>query len=156
MNEHTTKSSPGGSGRTALWIVLALALAALAYLTLGLAIPNNPLYSDRDAHGISKYQFLEHCQEQIAEAPEMGEIRSALTAQNMLGEDDSVRSEMLLESDELVDSIRVSNEPGQSWAMAAPVLLRSQLTNEPLLQAYAQCSYDREAGKAVVTLQPTR
>ncbi|ADY27025.1 hypothetical protein Deipr_1893 [Deinococcus proteolyticus MRP] len=156
MNEHTTKSSPGGSGRTALWAVLALALAALAYLTLGLAIPNNPLYSDRDANGISKYQFLERCQEQMAEAPQMSEIRSALVAQNVLGEDDGIHSEMLLDSAELVDSIRVSNEPGQSWTLAAPVLMRSQLTNEPLLQAYSRCHYDREAGQAVVTLQPTQ
>ncbi|GHG04164.1 hypothetical protein GCM10017783_16000 [Deinococcus piscis] len=154
MNEHTTKSSPGGSGRMALWIVLALALAALAYLTLGLAIPNNPLYSDRDSNGISKYQFLEHCQEQIAQAPEMGEIRSALVAQNMLGEDDSLRSEMLLDSEELVDSISVSTEPGQSWTLGAPVRMRSQLTGKPLLQVYSQCHYDREAGHTVVTLQP--
>lgn len=155
MNGHTTTSS-GGSGRTALWIVLALALAALAYLTLGLAIPNNPLYSDRDAHGISKYQFLERCQEQIAESEQMGEIRRALVAQNMLGEDDSIHSEMLLESEELVSGIGLSTEPGQSWTMAAPILLRSELTHKPLLQVYSQCFYDREAEQAVVTLQPSR
>ena len=156
MNEHTTKSSPGGSGRTTLWIVLALALAALAYLTLGLAIPNNPLYSDRDANGISKYRFLEHCQDKIAEAPQLSEIRSAMVAQKVIGEDDSIRTQMLLKSPELVDSIRVSNEPGQSWVMAAPVLVRSELTGAPLLQAYAQCHYDRQSKETVVSLQPAQ
>lgn len=155
MNENTTTTSRGGSGRTALWVVLALSLAALAYLTMGLAIPNNPLYSDRSANGISKYKFLEQCQDGIEQAEEMGQIHDALVKQHMLGEDDNVRTEMLLNSRELVDSIRVSNQPGQSWAMSAPVLLRSQLTNEPLLQVYSQCHYDRENNRAVVSLQPS-
>lgn len=155
MNEHTTKSSPG-SGRTALWVVLALALAALAYLTLGLAIPNNPLYSDRDANGISKYRFLEHCQEQIEASPEMEQIRSALVSQNMLGADDGIYSDIALKSPELVERISVSNQPGQSWMMAVPVQIRSELTHQPLLNIYSQCYYDTGAGQTVVTLQPTQ
>ncbi|MFC6616473.1 hypothetical protein [Deinococcus radiophilus] len=154
MNRQTTQSSGGGAGRTALWVVLALALAALAYLTLGLAIPNNPLYSDRSANGISKYQFLEACQEQIPHTPEMESVRSELTAQNMLGEDDSLYTELIPDSEELVDSIRVSNEPETSWEMTVPVRVHSQLTGKPLAQIVSQCRYDREQNAVMVMLRP--
>lgn len=150
-----TDTKEGGSGRGAVWAMMALALAALAYLTLGLAIPNNPLYSDHATHGTSKYQFLEACHKGIADTAEMNQIKEQLVAQNRVSATDELHAEFTMPSKQVVDNILVSKEPGQSWFTATPVLVRSGLTHEPLGQVLAQCHYDKEANQTVVSLSPT-
>lgn len=157
MNNTETNGGSGGSGRVALWVVLALALATLAYLTLGLAIPNNPQYSDRVTNGISKYRFLENCYDGIATSPEMGQVREQLVAQNRVSASDEVYAEFVDESKELVDSVVLSSQPGQTWALSTPVTLHSRLKHETIDlggPAYAHCYYDKQAGQTVVNLAP--
>lgn len=63
-------SVPARRGATAsrvfLWIVLA-ALFALGVLLSVLAIRNNPLQSDIAQGGVSKWLFIEECEEKLAE-----------------------------------------------------------------------------------------
>lgn len=153
---HNTETNSGGSGRTALWVVLALALATLAYLTLGLAIPNNPQYSDRVTNGISKYRFLEDCYDGIATSAEMGQVREQLVAQNRVSATDELYAEFTNESKDLVDNVVLSSQPGQTWALSTPVQLHSHLKHEPIDigPVYAHCYYDKQANQTVVSLAP--
>ncbi|PYE55229.1 hypothetical protein [Deinococcus yavapaiensis] len=54
------------ASRVFLWLVL-VALLALGTLLTGLAIRNNPLESDAAQGGVSKWLFLQQCQEKLAE-----------------------------------------------------------------------------------------
>lgn len=63
---HQVSPSSGGAGRTALWVVLALTVLLLGYVT-AVAARANPIYSDRDAYGISKYRLIEECREHLFE-----------------------------------------------------------------------------------------
>lgn len=49
-----------------MWLTMALGLVALLALS-ALAQNHNPLYSDVDTNGISKYKFIEGCREAINE-----------------------------------------------------------------------------------------
>lgn len=68
MSKHTTSTSHGGAGRALLWVAIILTVALLGFVT-ATAVRANPIYSDRDANGISKYKFIEACKE-IAEDTE--------------------------------------------------------------------------------------
>ena len=70
MSEHTKTTSHGGAGRALLWVALLLTLALLGFVT-ATAVRNNPIYSDREANGISKYRFIENCKELTHDTEEL-------------------------------------------------------------------------------------
>lgn len=64
MSEHTNPSVVNKSSRPLVGILTLLGLLLLGVVTAA-AIRHNPLYSDREAYGISKYQFIETCKEHL-------------------------------------------------------------------------------------------
>ena len=64
-NQHN-KHGHGAVGRTLLWVAIILSVALLSFVTL-LAIRNNPLYSNAEANGISKYKFIEFCKDKMTD-----------------------------------------------------------------------------------------
>ncbi|MFC6591598.1 hypothetical protein ACFP81_05930 [Deinococcus lacus] len=149
MNEHT--SHGGNSARTLLWVVLALAAAALAYVTVFLAIPNNPLYSDRDAHGVSKYQFIEQCQDVVASAPEIQNLRSSLVESGQIQPGQDLHTSVALPSRDFVRGVQVL--PQASWAVVTPVYVTPEGQDAPIMQIMARCTYDKAAGQTVAELR---
>ena len=63
-NQHN-KHGHGTVGRTLLWLAILLSVALLTFVTL-LAIRSNPLYSNAEANGISKYKFIEFCKDELS------------------------------------------------------------------------------------------
>ncbi len=63
-------------------------------------------------------------------------------------------TEFMIDSPELVDLVRPTAGPAQSWAVTTPIMLRSKDTGQPLGPVYVNCVYDRGAGQTLVHLQP--
>lgn len=168
MSNESRSSQGGGTGRIILWIFLALFLAVLAYLTIFLAVPNNPLYSNRAAYGISKYQFLEECHEAFdRELNVAGGLGEQIRAVRQLPESAELYGTPALPSKELVSGIQVLqiNAAGQidptsqtrSWAMGVPMLVKAHGAGEDQenldIQLGMQCVYNPAAKEVVVLVQ---
>lgn len=64
MSEPTVKRAATGQAGSSFFLFL-LVMAALLGVVTAYAIKYNPLYSDRDAYGISKYALIERCKEAL-------------------------------------------------------------------------------------------
>lgn len=53
------------------FLVFLLVLGLLLGIVTAYAIKYNPLYSDRETYGISKYAFIEQCKEKLLETDEL-------------------------------------------------------------------------------------
>ena len=145
-------ASGGGAGRTALWIALALTVLLLGWVT-ATAVRANPIYSDRDAYGVSKYHFIELCREKLHAPNDLplmlgpGQTQPLLTAVKGTGEmrgDDTlqvVSTATPAQTDQAVQT--TGNGPLQ---MTLPVLIQFRSTGgatRPLVPVNMQCSYDK-------------
>ena len=70
MTERTVTQAGRDKGRILLWLMILLSVLLLGFVTVFTA-RHNPLYSDRDAYGISKYKFIEACKERLHEPNEL-------------------------------------------------------------------------------------
>lgn len=142
------------SGRVVLWVALAGAAALLGYLTLGLAIPNNPLYSDRDAMGISKYKFIDACTHAAThEHPQLMNLQQDLISGGHLPKEERLHPTLAVSSTELVRNTTAAGENGKSWKLVAPMHVRSELNGSRLFDMNMDCSYDAGSKMAVVTFR---
>lgn len=153
-------------GRTLLWIAIALTVLLLGWVT-ATAVRANPIYSDRDAHGVSKYQFIELCREELHTPNELplmlgpGQTQPLLTAVQGTGEmraNDTlqvVSTATVVQTDQAVQA----GENGQ-LQMTLPVLIQFRDTagaTRPLVPVNMQCSYDKtkaESERLQVMLVP--
>lgn len=153
MSNQNQSSAGRGKGRLLLWIVLALTVALLSFVTYT-AARNNPLYSDRDAYGISKYKFIEECRERLHDPAELtlnagpGQQIPLLDAVRQSGQvrtGESVVVETQAAPRDIVAGVQAI-ESGQ-LGLIAPVLIavegEDRQTRRPLGQASMQCTYDR-------------
>lgn len=69
-NQHN-KHGHGAAGRILLWVAILVSAALLGFLTVW-AVRNNPLYSNAEANGLSKYKFIEFCKDKMAD--QLGEF----------------------------------------------------------------------------------
>lgn len=64
MSEQTSSRPVRPSSQPLVWILGLLSLLLLGIVTAA-AVSHNPLYSDRDAYGVSTYHFIEQCKEEM-------------------------------------------------------------------------------------------
>lgn len=64
-NQHN-KHGHGTTGKVLLWVAILLSVALLGFMTVW-AVRNNPLYSNAEANGLSKYKFIEQCKDKLAD-----------------------------------------------------------------------------------------
>lgn len=121
-NQHN-KHGHGAAGRTLLWLAIILSVALLAFVTL-LAIRNNPLYSNTEANGISKYKFIEFCKDELsnklndfAKQPGGGAIGASYNARDIV----SSVTEGILQRPAAKATTPPPRLPG--WAMVSQVKL---------------------------------
>lgn len=162
-NSHTKKVQGGGAGRIGLWVALALTVALLGFVTLT-AVRHNPLYSDRDAYGISKYKFLNACKEELlhpeklpvslggqGQTTGLGEL---LTQAQQLQRGERPGVQVLSTPAQTVSSVQSIPAEGNAprrWGLSVPALLVAEraatgtagTNTRPLAQATVQCLYDR-------------
>lgn len=149
-------ASTNDSGRFVLWAALAGLAVVLGYLTLGLAIPNNPLYSDRDAMGISKYKFIDACTHAaMHEHPQLMNLQQQLISGGHLPVEERLHPTLAISSAELVRNTIPSNKEGVSWELVAPMHVRSELNGSSLFNMNMNCHYDTASNAAVVTFRQT-
>ncbi len=77
MSELTATRNLDQSGRPLVWLLSLLSLLLLGFVTYA-AIRHNPLYTDREAYGISHYKFIEQCKEALHEP---GDLTVSLSGQ---------------------------------------------------------------------------
>lgn len=155
---------------------LLLSAFIIAFLLLGFvvatAVRNNPLYSDRDTYGLSKYKFIELCKKELDHPENImlpqggGNIVEALKGQGMLDGDKKVKLDTsAIDAKVLVDgAVGVEVDTGRKlagkavqekvWQMSIPTELqiidgakKNILTTLPFT-----CQGKRENGKNTVTV----
>lgn len=153
-NASSTGSSGGaGRGRLLLWVVLALTLVLLSLVT-ATAIRNNPIYSDREAYGISKYRFIEECRERLHTPGTlplmtgMGQVTpldEAVKGTGAKQASQDLQVETAAEPQD-IDSGLVA-DPQQGLQLALPVMIQLRDRNTgvvtPLAPANLRCAYDK-------------
>lgn len=143
----------------AFWVFLGI-LAILLGIVTASAIKHNPLYSDRDAYGISKYKFIQDCKEELQRPDDL--------TLNLQGQPTKL-GDLLAQSKQLKPGEKVVVTPNATPSdlvnhtqkvddgkigLAAPVLIGAQSSDgqRPLAQATMQCVHDRATGKTEVML----
>lgn len=147
----TSSSSGGGLGRTLLWIAIALTVLLLGWVT-ATAVRANPIYSDRDAYGVSKYHFIELCREELHDPNQLplmlgpGQTQPLLTAVQGTGEmraNDTLQVVSTATASQTDQAVRPSSGQLQ---MTLPVLIQfrdAAGATRPLVPVNMQCSYDK-------------
>lgn len=159
MSKHTTSTSHGGAGRALLWVAILLTVALLGFVT-ATAVRANPIYSDRDANGISKYKFIEACKE-IAEDTEeltvgaMGQaipLKTLVEQSSPLKAGDELHAGIEAEPAEIIKATQTVE--GGGWTLTAPVTIavHSGERVNTLGQLPMACSHDKKTGKTTATL----
>lgn len=153
MSNQNQSSARGSKGRLLLWVVLALTVALLSFVTYT-AVRTNPLYSDRDTYGISKYKFIEECRDRLQDPAELqlsagpGQEIPLLDAVRQSGQvrtGESVVVETQAEPRDIVSGVQAVG--GGQLGLIAPVVIaiegEDRQSRRPLGQATMQCSYDK-------------
>ncbi|TSA81391.1 hypothetical protein FNU79_15410 [Deinococcus detaillensis] len=70
-SNQNNKGGRGTTGKVLLWVALLLSVALLGFMTVW-AVRSNPLYSNAEANGLSKYKFIEQCKDKLAD--QLGEF----------------------------------------------------------------------------------
>lgn len=163
MSEPTRTSTPrsGGAGRPLLWLVLLLSLALLSFVTVS-AVRANPIYSDRDTHGISKYLFLEECKELVQDTAKlsvgaMGQavpLKTLVEQSRPLAAGERLGTSLEVESTQLVRAVQTVDAGG--WTLSGlPVTINilKGSASTPLGQLPLECRHDKKTGKTTAQLQ---
>lgn len=159
MTERTVTQAGRDKGRILLWLTILLSLLLLGFVMV-YTVRHNPLYSDRETYGISKYKFIEACKERLHEPAELSlnlqgqsvPLGQALTQANQLRQGERAVVEATATPAQIVQGVQAA-APGQ-LGLILPVVIAAGNgeTRRPLAQATMQCLYNREAGRADVTL----
>jgi hypothetical protein len=159
MSEHTKTTGHGGAGRALLWVAILLSVTLLGFVT-ATAVRNNPIYSDRDANGISKYKFIEACKELTHDTDELtvGAAGQSIPLKTLIEQSaplkagDSIHADLEAEPVEIVRATQTIE--GGGWSLTAPatVSVHSGGRVNTLGQLPLQCTHDRETGKTTAQL----
>lgn len=149
MSESTVKRSSGNAGLPFLLFLLILALLLGVVTTY--AIRYNPLYSDRDAYGISKYMFIEQCKEKLHDASTLDlsmqgqtlKLGEVLQQANQLRTGESIGVHTTAASRDIVGGVQGLD--ANMLGLATPVNIVAQKGTERrvLAPASMQCMYDK-------------
>lgn len=160
MSNQTSSSHRGGVGRPLLWLAILLSLLLLGFV-VAVTSRANPLYSDRETHGISKYKFLQECKELTEDSENltvgaMGQsipLKTLVSQGQPLGPADHVHAEFKADSVELVEAVQPVQAGG--WTMTLPVTigLTRAGTAQTLGDLPLVCSYSKKEGKVVAQVQ---
>ncbi|THF86838.1 hypothetical protein E7T09_12220 [Deinococcus sp. KSM4-11] len=160
MSELTQTNRRSGVGRALQWLALLLTLALLGFVT-AVAVRNNPIYSDREANGISKYRFIEQCKEAAADAETLtvnasGQavpLKTLVTQSRPLATGERIGS--ALEAPAAAVVAGTQSVDGGGWTLAGVPVTISIVGKKTstLGQLPLQCSYDKKAGKTTAQLQ---
>ncbi|MFD1732112.1 hypothetical protein ACFSC4_15255 [Deinococcus malanensis] len=160
MSNQTSSSHRGAAGRTLLWLAILLSLLLLGFV-VAVTSRANPLYSDRETHGISKYKFLHECKE-LAEDSEnltvaaMGQsipLKTLISQGQPLGPQDHVHAELEADSVELVEAVQPVQAGGWTMTMPATIGVTRGGTARTLGELPLVCSYSKSEGKVVAQVQ---
>ena len=159
MSEHTKTTSHGGAGRALLWVALLLTLTLLGFVT-ATAVRNNPIYSDREANGISKYKFIEACKELAHDTEELtvGAAGQSIPLKTLIEQSaplkagDTIHADLDAEPAEIIKATQTIE--GGGWTLTAPatVAVHSGERTNTLGQLPLQCAHDRKTGKTTAQL----
>lgn len=155
MSDTTINRAASGQAGSSFFLFLLVMSALLAVVT-AYAIRANPLYSDRDAYGISKYAFIEQCKERMHNASEVelpgpqGNIKlgEAVRQQpNMLqaGETLALRTANVT-SQEMIASVRPVESGKLGLALPVQLVATKEGNDRTITPAVFQCSYARAEG----------
>lgn len=128
MSELTSNKRHGGLGRALLWVAVVLTVALLGFVT-AVAVRSNPIYSDRDANGVSKYRFIEECRELLEDTDELtvgaqGQsipLRTLVEQSAPLGQGDELRAELEAEPAQIIRATETVE--GGGWTLTAPATI---------------------------------
>lgn len=150
---HQVSPSSGGVGRTALWVTLALTVLLLGYV-MAVATRANPIYSDRNAYGISKYRLIEECREHLFEPDNLpltlgpGQTQSlTATMQSMqaLKAGQKLLVESTAEPKAIDDGVLPDANGNLNFSMPVMVKIRDTASGfvKPFAPLMLQCSYNK-------------
>ncbi|MVN88090.1 hypothetical protein GO986_15160 [Deinococcus sp. HMF7620] len=159
MSEHTSSNRHGGLGRTLLWVAVVLTVALLSFV-MAVTTRSNPIYSDREANGISKYKFIEVCKEALEDNDELtvsagGQslpLKTLVEQGSPLKPGDEIHAELEAEPAQVVRAAQPAE--GGGWTMTGPVTIavHSGERVNALGQLPLQCSHDKKTGKTIAQL----
>ncbi|WP_229777679.1 MULTISPECIES: hypothetical protein [Deinococcus] len=160
MSEHTKTTSHGGAGRALLWLAILLTLALLGFVT-ATAVRNNPIYSDREANGISKYKFIEACKELAHDTENLavGAAGQSIPLKTLIEQSgaplkagDSIHADLDAEPAQIIKATQTVE--GGGWTLTAPatVAVHSAGRENTLGQLPLQCAHDKATGKTTAQL----
>jgi len=150
MSELTSSKRHGKAGRTLLWVAILLSVLLLGFVT-ALSIRANPYYSDRNANGVSKFEFLEECKEELAEAEQLETLRGLLQQGGQLQPGQTLLARIAAEPADLVNNTQTL--PGGGWSLTAPADIRIQGQTVVLGQLPMQCVRPKGETRAAAQLQ---
>ncbi|MBZ9715167.1 hypothetical protein [Deinococcus multiflagellatus] len=159
MSELTSTNRHGGAGRALLWVAIALTVALLGFVTIFVS-QRNPIYSDREAGGISKFKFIEACKEVLEDTEALtvsaqGQtipLKTLVQQGSPLKPGDKLHADLNAESPEIVRAAQLAEEGG--WTMTLPVniAVHSGERVTTLGQLPMQCRHDKRTGKTTAQL----
>ncbi|MFC4638936.1 hypothetical protein [Deinococcus hohokamensis] len=156
----TSSSRRSGAGRLLLWLALLLSVALLGFV-VAVTSRANPLQSDRETNGISKYKFLQQCRELAEDAEKltvsaMGQsipLKTLVEQGQPLQAGDELHAELDAGSVALVRAVQPVQAGG--WSMTTPTTIgvRRNGALQTLGQLPLSCSYSKKEGKVVAQVQ---
>lgn len=159
MSELTAPRPQKQSGHPLVWVLGLLSLLALSYASYS-AIRHNPLYSDRDAYGISKYRFIEECKEGLHDAKALSlnfqgqevKLSELIASSGQLHQNETLVVSSVGDPQTVVSGVQPL-EAGK-LGLVAPVMIaaRSSDGERKLAPANMQCVHDKATGKTEVGL----
>ncbi|OLV18836.1 hypothetical protein [Deinococcus marmoris] len=150
MSELTSNKRHGGVGRALLWVAIVLTVALLGFVT-AVAVRGNPIYSDREANGVSKYKFIEECRELLTDTEKLtvGAQGQAIPLKTLveqsapLAKGDELRAELEAEPAQIIRA--TENIEGGGWTLTAPatISVHSGSKTRALGQLPMQCVHPK-------------
>ncbi|WP_343757239.1 hypothetical protein [Deinococcus depolymerans] len=160
MSEQTKTTGHGSAGRALLWVAILLSVTLLGFVT-ATAVRNNPIYSDREANGVSKYRFIETCKELAAdtEALTVGAAGQSIPLKTLIEQSaplkagDTIHADLDAEPAQIIKATQPVD--GGGWTLTAPatVAVHSRAGGVNTLgQLPLQCAHDKKTGKTTAQL----
>ena len=158
MSETNVKRATGNAGSS--FFIFLLALALLLGVVTAYAIKYNPLYSNRDTYGISKYMFIEECKTKLHNASNLDlsmqgqsmKLGEVLQQANQIRAGESIRVYTSAPSRDIVNGVQGLDD--NNLGLATPVNIVAQKGTEQRILAPAslQCMYDKTKKETQVQL----
>ncbi|WP_034419259.1 hypothetical protein [Deinococcus frigens] len=150
MSELTSNKRHGGLGRALLWVAIVLTVALLGFVT-AVAVRSNPIYSDREANGVSKYKFIEQCRELLEDTEKLtvnaqGQavpLQTLVEQSAPLAKGDELHAELEAEPAQIIRATETIE--GGGWTLTAPatISVRNGSRTRALGQLPMQCVHPK-------------